>query len=65
MAGDFNCIPDTKLDKWGGDDSFGDRGVAQLNSFVRAFSLDDVFHVKNPDTRLFTWFNGSYSVGCG
>ena len=56
MAGDFNCIPDTKLDKWGGDDSFGDRGVAQVNSFVRAFSLDDVFHVKNPDTRLFTWF---------
>ena len=46
MAGEFNCIPDTKLDKWGGDDSFSDRGVTQLNSFVRAFSLDDVFCVK-------------------
>ena len=34
MAGDFNCIPDPRLDKWGGDDTFGDQGIEQLNVFA-------------------------------
>ena len=51
LVGDFNCIPDTKLDTWGGDDSFGDHGVSQLNTFANAFDLEDVFHVKNLTAR--------------
>ena len=30
VVGDFNCIPDVAMDKWGGDDSFGDTAVAKL-----------------------------------
>ena len=43
VAGDFNCVPDVQLDKWGGDDSFGDRGITYLNAFVDSLSLEDVY----------------------
>ena len=64
MAGDFNCVPDVLLDKWGGDDTFGDKGIPQLHAFADSLSLEDVFRVKNPTEKLFTWFNGPHSVGC-
>ena len=64
VAGDFNCVPDVQLDKWGGDDSFGDKGITQLHTFADSLSLEDVFRVKNPTDRVFTWFNGPHSVGC-
>ena len=64
MAGDFNCVPDTHLDKWGGDDTFGDKGITHLHAFADSLSLEDVFRVKNPSAKLFTWFNGPHLVGC-
>ena len=60
MASDFNCAPDIHLDKWGGDDVFGDKGITHLHSFVDLLSLEDVFRVKNPSTKLFTLFNGPF-----
>jgi len=33
MTSDFNCIPDVHVDKWGGDDNFGDKGIPQLHAF--------------------------------
>ena len=33
VVGDFNCVPDIAIDKWGGNDSFGDRAVTQLHPF--------------------------------
>ena len=64
MAGDFNCVPDVRKDKCGGDDTFGDKGITQLNAFADVLSLEDVFRVKHPVDKLFTWFNGPHSVGC-
>ena len=52
------------IDKWGGDDSFGDRAVAQLHSFTESLALEDFYRVSNPSGRIFTWFNGPHSVGC-
>ena len=63
MAGDFNCVPDVRKDKWGGEDTFGDKGITQLNAFADVLSLEDVFRVKQPVDKLFTWFNGPHSVG--
>ena len=34
VTGDFNCIPDVTLDKWGGDDRFGKKAVSQLHALV-------------------------------
>ena len=64
MAGDFNCVPDIHLDKWGSDDSFGDKGVSQLHAFADSLSLKDIFRVQNPALKVLTWFNGPHSVGC-
>ena len=64
MTGDFNCVPDILLDKWGGDDTFRDKGITHLHAFADCLSLEDVFRVKNPSGKLFTWFNGPHSVGC-
>ena len=62
VVGDFNCIPDITLDKWGGDDSFGDRAVTQLHSFTASLALEDFFRVCNLRCKIFTWFNGPHSV---
>ena len=43
VAGDFNCIPDVRQDKWGGDDTFRDKGIRNLHAFTDSLSLEDVF----------------------
>ena len=64
MTGDFNCVPDILLDKWGGDNTFGDKGSMHLRAFADSLSLEDVYQAKNLGGKLFTWFNGPHSVGC-
>ena len=64
LVGDFNCVPHIQLDKWGGNDSFGDRAVIQLRAFSDSLNLEDSYRVKFPTGRSFTWFNGPHSVGC-
>ena len=53
-----------QLDKWGGDDSFGDRAVTQLHTLSDSLNLEDFYRVKFPTGRSFTWFNGPHTVGC-
>ena len=60
---DFNCVLDIAIDKWGGDDSFGDRTVTQHHSFTESLALQDFYRVSNPRGKIFTWFNGPHSVG--
>ena len=60
---DFNCVLDIAIDKWGGDDSFGDRAVTQHHSFTESLALQDFYRVSNPRGKIFTWFNGPHSVG--
>ena len=64
VTGDFNCVPDILLDKWGGDNTFVDKGIMQLHAFADSLSLEDVHRVKNPGGKLFTWFNGPHSISC-
>lgn len=64
MTGDFNCIPDSRLDKWGGDATVADKGIMQLHAFVGPLSLKDVFCMKIMSWKLFTRFNGLHLVGC-
>ena len=64
VVGDFNCVPDIGKDKFGGDACFGDRAIAQLHAFTSSLGLEDIYRIKNPTGRLFTWFNGNHTVGC-
>ena len=54
LTSDFNCVPNLRLDKWGGDDSLGDRGIPQLHAIVDCLALKDVFRAKQPAAREFT-----------
>ena len=64
VVGHFNCVSDIAIDKCGGDDSFGDRAVTQHHSFTESLVLEDFYRVSNLSGKIFTWFNGSHSVGC-
>ena len=54
VVGDFNCVPDIRSDKFGGDDSFGDRAVATLHTFTDSFNLEDFYRVSFPSGRSYT-----------
>ena len=64
VVGDFNCVLDITLDKWGSHVIFLERAVMQLHSFTGSLALEDFYRVSNPSGNIFTWFNGPYSVGC-
>lgn len=62
LAGDFNCVPDLKLDKLGGNLHLGDTGVQELNSFTYANDLIDAWRFTHPQDRLYTWNNHDYTI---
>ena len=64
VGGDFNCVLSVQKDKFGGDDTFGDKGVVQLHSFTNSNSLIDIYRYKFPNTPLYTWVNGRRTIGC-
>ena len=41
VVGDFNCVPDVTLDKWGGDDSFGNKAVTRFHAFTESLQLQN------------------------
>ena len=64
VGGDFNCVPNVQKDKFGGDNTFGDKGVTELHSFTDSQSLVDIYRSKFPNTPLYTWVNGPRTIGC-
>ena len=55
LGGDFNCVPDVRRDKFGGDDTF---------SFTGVNSLIDIYPAKFPTRSAYTWVNKAHTVGC-
>ena len=64
VGGDFNCVLSVQKDTFGGDDTFGDKGVFELHSFTNSNSLIDIYRYKFPNTPLYTWVNGPRTIGC-
>ena len=62
VVGAFNCVPDIAIDKWAGEDSFGDRAVTKLHSFTESLTLEDFYRFCNPRGKILTWFNGPQVV---
>lgn len=60
LGGDFNSIFDANLDKWPPDHS--GRTNTNLKSFMDRFNLVDIWRVKHPDNRSFTWSNKTGSA---
>ena len=53
--GDFNCIFDAKLDKFGGDSNSIHLAVFYLNALIARFALCDIWRRRHNDERNFTW----------
>ncbi len=64
LGGDFNCIEDIFLDKFGGDNDLGSSDLDALGNLLLSFDVIDVFRHLHPSTRRFTWHNPNHSISC-
>ena len=64
VGGDFNCVEDVNLDKWGGNPLYGRDGFSELQHFLSNFSAVDMYRNLNPQGREITWRDKKGTVGC-
>ena len=64
IGGDFNCPLDPTMDKKGGILIPGQHVINSIENIQNEFSLHDIWRVKNPNTRSFTWSKMSPSIFC-
>ena len=62
VAGDFNCVENSQLDKIGGNPDHGTEGVEILRNAVSSFQLVDPFWKKNPSKQEFSYTSKSNTV---
>ena len=56
-GGDFNLIFDSQLDSDGGNLRLKSQSLSKLISMMSENELCDIFRVRNPDVKRFTWRN--------
>ena len=54
-AGDWKLIFDTKMDSLGGKPKLKRKSIYQLKSLMSSYNLIDIWRVRNPTLRQFTW----------
>ena len=64
LGGDFNCPLNTTLDKKGGILILRKSVVASINYIQDECDLVDIWRIKNPDTKSFTWSQNSPLIFC-
>ena len=55
LAGDFNVFFNTNLECSGGNPSFKQKSVAKLIEIIETFNLCDIWRIRNPKTKRFTF----------
>ena len=56
MGGDYNCTPDTVLDRINCISNQNDKGQVALRHLCKSLDLEDIWRIRNPNQRDFTWF---------
>jgi exonuclease III len=56
-AGDWNCIENPSLDKFGGVPNSGTNGYTHLEDFMGSLSLEDHWRATNPGEKAYTWLS--------
>ena len=64
VGGDFNCIEDVNIDKWGGSPLYGEAGKIELINFLNNFNVTDIYRHVKPQGREITWRDKNGTVGC-
>ena len=54
-ARDWNRIFDTKMDSLGGKSKLKRKSIYQLKTLMSSYSLIDIWRIRNPILRQFTW----------
>ena len=54
-AGDWNLIFDTKMDSLGEKSKLKRKSLYQLKSLMSSYNLIDIWRIRNPTLRQFTW----------
>ena len=62
LAGDFNCVESSQLDKIGGNPDRGTEGIEILKNACSSFQLVDPFRRKNPSKQEFSYISKSNTV---
>ena len=64
IGGDFNCPMNPMLDKQGGIIMTRKKIVERIEEILRTFNLHDIWRVKNPKKKSFTWCQKSPFIFC-
>lgn len=64
MGGDYNVIFDPKLDKKGGIERTKDAVLNVIDEIVTVTELHDIWRLKNPNKRVFTWRQKNPDIHC-
>ena len=64
VDGDFNCPLDPTIDKKSGILIPRQHVINSIENIQNEFSLHDIWRIKNPNTRSYTWSKSSPSIFC-
>ena len=64
VGGDFNCPLNPTLDKKGGILIPREYVINSIENVQNEFSLHDIWRIKNPNTRSFTWSKNYPFIFC-
>lgn len=64
MGGDFNCPLNPLMDKKGGQLSPRKSVVSTISNLLEEFDLVDIWRVKNPQKKSFTWSQNLPTIFC-
>ena len=64
IGGDFNCPLNPRLDKQGGILVPRANVVSAIEGLQTTFNLHDIWRIKNPDVKSYTWSQKSPFVFC-
>ncbi len=64
MGGDWNVVRDPELDKSGGILQVKQNSVDCIQSLMSKFNLNDVWRIKNPNTKRYSWRQINPLVQC-
>jgi len=55
IGGDYNCIVNARLDKFGGNPNARNYAATTLDGMCTQHNLSDIWRKRNKDKRCFTW----------
>ena len=56
MGGDYNCTLDSLFDRLNCISDQNDKGRVALRHLIRSIGLEDIWRIRNPDSKKYTWF---------